>query len=171
MNESFNPLAAIHSDVQAEQALIHLRDVRADYDRLINTCNDMALYYQGKVAELTRNRADACAPIESQLALYFDSVPHKRTKTQESYALPSGKLIMKQRLPQFTQDDGALAAWLIQSGNERLVETIQKPKWGELKKMGVEPLENGQCVLKKTGEIIEGVTATIPAPVFEVKLQ
>ncbi len=170
MEGNYSPMAVIGNDFSAEQALIHLRETRAEYDRRIKVCKDMVLFYQAKAADLINRCANECAPAESQLSAYFETVPHKVTKTQESYALPSGKLMMKQRPPQFSQDDGALAAWLIQSGNESLVETIQKPKWGALKKMGVDVMEDGHCVLKETGEIIDGVTASIPAPVFQVVL-
>ena len=39
-------------------------------------------------------------------------VPHKVTKTQESYALPSGKLVLKEQKPEWVHDDTQLLPWV-----------------------------------------------------------
>jgi hypothetical protein len=69
----------------------------------------------------------------AQLEAYFDSVPHKVTKTQESYQLPGAKLVRKQQAPEFVKDDAALVSYLKKAAPE-CVETIEKPRWGEYKK-------------------------------------
>ena len=38
------------------------------------------------------------------LRKYFEDVPHHTTKTSESYALPSGTLMLKQQEPTFERD-------------------------------------------------------------------
>lgn len=168
MNETIFECQEIHDDLGAELALHKLRDIQNEYDRLISDCEWLINFYKRRADELTAKRTDACASVESMLALYFSTVPHKRTKTQETYALPSGKLVMKQPPTQFKRDDAALGQWLKASGYGDLVETKLEPKWGELKKRGVQVLEDGQCVYTETGEIIPGVTAAVPAPVFQV---
>ena len=45
---------------------------------------------------------------EAMLEKYFSSVPHKVTKTQESYQLPSGKLVVKKQAPDFDRNDEVL---------------------------------------------------------------
>lgn len=102
------------------------------------------------------------------LAQYFRMVPHKVTKTQESYALPSGKLVIKQQQPEFVREDGKIAEWLEQSGLVSLVE--KKPKWGEMKKtLGLTVA--GDQVITADGEIVPGVAAVEREPVFKVEVK
>ena len=42
------------------------------------------------------------AEVLDMLGEYFKTVPHKKTKTQEAYQLPSGKLILKKQEPEPT---------------------------------------------------------------------
>lgn len=155
-------------DVSAESVLLRIAAERAESERLNATRRKMIdMYAQGIRDEEARCQR-RCAHLEKLLSDYFATVPHKVTKTQQTYALPSGKLVMKQPPTQFKRDDAALGEWLKASGYTDLVETKLEPKWGELKKRGVQVLEDGQCVYAETGEIIPGVTASVPAPVFQV---
>lgn len=104
----------------------------------------------------------------AQLEIYFDSVPHKASKTQESYQLPSAKLVRKQQSPEFVRDDAALVVYLKQAAPE-CVETIENPRWGEYKKRC--SLVDGAVVDMETGEVVEGVKATERPPVFVVSLK
>ena len=47
------------------------------------------------------------------------------------------------------------------------VEVKESPKWGELKK---EVIVDGNKVITKDGEIVEGITAQERQPIFEVEL-
>ena len=104
----------------------------------------------------------------AQLEAYFDSVPHKATKTQESYQLPGAKLVRKQQAPEFVKDDAALVAYLKRAAPD-CVEIVEKPRWGEYKKRC--SLVDGAVVDLETGEIVEGVTATERPPVFVVSVK
>ena len=104
----------------------------------------------------------------AQLEAYFDSVPHKATKTQESYQLPSAKLVRKQQAPEYVKDDAALVAYLKQAAPE-CVETVEKPRWGEYKKRC--SIVDGAVVDMETGEVVEGVPATERPPVFVVSVK
>lgn len=159
---------SIDDDLTAEWAIRKIAAERAESQRLNGVRRAMVEQYTQDIADEDARCARRCAHLERLLADYFATVPHKKTKTQATYALPSGKLVMKQPPTQFKRDDAALGQWLKASGYNDLVETKLEPKWGELKKRGVQALEDGQCVLEETGEIIPGVTAAVPAPVFQV---
>lgn len=51
--------------------------------------------------QIVCNDADrTIANMESILQTYFEKLPHKVTDTQESYMLPSGKLVFKKQEPE-----------------------------------------------------------------------
>ena len=53
------------------------------------------------------------------------------------------------------QDDGTRLAYLKASGNEGMIQDMERPKWGEFKKRL--EIVGGQIVDKTTGELVEGV--------------
>lgn len=91
----------------------------------------------------------------AELAEYFETVPHKTTKTKHSYRLLSGTLVKKIGGSTMKQDDDTLLAYLKASGNEDMIQNTEKPKWGEFKKRL--EIVGGQIVDKTTGELVEGV--------------
>lgn len=94
-------------------------------------------------------------PFAGKIAEYFETVPHKTTKTKHSYRLLSGTLVKKIGGRTMKQDDDALLAYLKASDNEDMIQTTEKPKWGEFKKRL--EIVGGQIVDKTTGELVEGV--------------
>lgn len=157
-------------DVSAEKALCKIAELRRERDRLNHL--DQAIIDERYQRILDRNEkcTNQCANLEQCLFAYFSTVHHKVTKTQETYALSSGKLVLKQPPMQYTRDDEALSTWMASSGRGDLIDVKLVPRWGDLKKQGVKVLEDGQCVIEETGEIIDGVTAVTPDPVFQIQV-
>ena len=75
----------IQNDDEAEECIKAIRDAEAD-----------VVFWKNYYAEALQTIADASQRIiennTARLEAYFDTLPHKVTKTQESYPLPSGKL-------------------------------------------------------------------------------
>lgn len=159
---------SIRDDLTAEWALKTIAAERAESERLNSVRRAMIDEYTQAIDNENARCARRCAHLERLLADYFNSVPHKTTKTQQSYALPSGKLVLKQPPVQYKRDDAALGKWLTANDYTDLVEVKTVPKWADLKKRGIQTMPDGQCVYTETGEIIAGVTATTPEPVFQV---
>lgn len=67
----------------------------------------------------------------------------------------NGTLVKKIGGRTMKQDDDALLAYLKASDNEDMIQTTEKPKWGEFKKRL--EIVGGQIVDKTTGELVEGV--------------
>lgn len=115
-----------------------------------------------------------------QLMVYFQSVPHKATKTQSSYQLPSGKLVLKFPGPKYDAKDAAFIDWLKGNGYGEYVEVKESAKWGDFKKTlpkgedgnlrTVGMLDGTLALVTEDGEIIPGVTVTPQEPEFEVKV-
>ena len=62
--------------------------------------------------------------------------------------------------------DEALLAFLKQSGNDDMIQTTEKPRWGEYKKRL--SIQGGAVVDTLTGEIVEGVTVIEKPNTFSV---
>ena len=105
---------------------------------------------------------------EYKLMQYFGSVPHKQTKTQESYQLPSGKLVLKKQTPDFERDDELILAWLKANDENQYVKTKETVDWSELKKTLTIV---GEQVAGETGEIIPGIIVTERPDVFKVEVK
>ena len=162
-NESDN--WKIENDVSAEWVLSKLREEKAEAQRLINVCESQILFYQAKKKEVNDRYEQKTGRLKSLLLDYFDRVPHKKTKTQETYKLPSGTLKLKYPGPKYERDDKALVKWLKDRKMTDYVEVKELPKWGELKKV---TKTAGDKVVSEDGEILDGVVAVEQAPEFAV---
>lgn len=106
---------------------------------------------------------------ENKLREYFSSLDNvKTTKTQATYNLPSGKLLLKQREPEFVKDDAKLVEWLENNELNQLVKIKKSPDWATLKKDV--SIVNNKVVSTYTGEIVEGITVIQRDPEFKVEV-
>lgn len=157
----------IDSDVKAEWAVRKLRDMRAERDRLVDTMRAVMDEYARRIAEEEEKYDRRAVRMRNMLEDYFESVPHKVTKTMESYQLPSGRLVLKAMEPEFKRDDEALAEWLRAGEMDSFIETRTTVKWGDLKRCTT-VLPDGKVVYNTTGEVIDGVTAVSRPAEFRV---
>lgn len=125
-------------------------------------------HYEAQMQKVNESADSAVAYFTARLEEYFDTVPHKATKTQESYSLPGGKLVRKQHQPKFETDDEALVPWLEQNFMGQLVKIKKTADWVALKKVVT---VNGENVVTDDGEIIPGVTVTQRPDVFKVEME
>ena len=107
-------------------------------------------------------------PVTCGLADFFNTVPHKTTKTTEKYRLLSGTLTLKKGGVKAKQDDAKLVPWLKANGYGNLVKVEESAKWGELKKLLTYTGEI--ATIESTGEIVEGVTAYDAPDTFTVDI-
>lgn len=157
----------IDSDVKAEWAVRKLKDLRAERDRLVDTMRAVMDEYARRITEEEEKYERRAVRMRNMLEDYFESVPHKVTKTQESYQLPSGRLVLKTVEPEFRRDEAALVDWLKAGEMDSFIETRTTVKWGDLKK-NTTVLPDGKVVYNTTGEVIDGVTAVSRPPEFRV---
>jgi len=127
-------------------------------------------HYDEQFAKVTAASDASIAYMTAKLEEYFLTVPHKATKTQESYALPGGKLLRKKQQPKFDTDDEALVAWLKSSDMKQFVKVKESADWASLKKL-VAMSADGEHVMMADGEIVPGVTVTIRPDIFKVEME
>jgi putative cell wall-binding protein len=157
----------INNDHLAEWALKKISEEKAEMQRMINVCQTFINEYQMKIGNYQKQFESKTEYLTGQLQLYFETVPHKATKTQEIYKLPSGTLKKKYGTPEFIRDETVLSNYLKDNNMTDYYEEVAKPKWAELKKIIT---VSGEKVLTADGEIIEGVTAVPRPDTFEVEI-
>ena len=123
-------------------------------------------------AEVAMNRK--LAWIDFMLEGYFKTVPHKTSKTQESYLLPSGKLVLKASSVKYEHDDAQLLPWLKKNGKSAFVKVKESVDWAGLKKDLIP--ENGfdisgSFIADDNGEIVPGITVTSTGQQFKVEVK
>lgn len=149
----------IQNDDEAEECIKAIRDAEAD-----------VVFWKNYYAEALQTIADASQRIiennTARLEAYFDTLPHKVTKTQESYPLPSGKLVRKHRDPEFVRNDDELLSWLHENNGEKYIKIKESPDWAGLKKTLT---VMGETVVDENGEIIPCIKATERPDEFKVE--
>jgi hypothetical protein len=151
----------IDDDGKANWALQKIQEAKEEVER-------WRKYYQGNMEKIEKRQQGRIDYLMHLLRRYFNSIPHHTTKTQESYQLPSGQLVLKRPSPKFETDDSVLVGWLKESGLNDLIKTEvkEKPMWGELKKTVT---INGNTVVTEDGEIVPGVKVLPQEESFEIK--
>lgn len=125
-------------------------------------------FYAERLQRVTETCDLTIANMEAYLQSYFATVPHKVTKTQENYALPSGKLVFKKQEPEYERDDDELIAWLKANGGEAFIKTKESVDWAGLK--GTLSVM-GETVADVHGQVIPCIKATERPDVFKVELK
>ena len=156
---------SINDDNLADWAIGKIATEKSECDRLIRACEYKISIFEEKIIKYRKRFENKTGYLRSKLMEYFDGVPHKATKTQETYKLPSGTLKRKLSKQDYVHDDEVLTKWLKDNIPDLIVE---KPMWGEVKKLL--QISDGNAVIAETGELIEGVTIAEKPSEFSVVL-
>ena len=161
----------ITDDRCADWAIRKIAEERSEYNRLKDLADQQKAAIEEKVEAARRRMENGTAFLTSCLADFFNTVPHKTTKTTkttEKYRLLSGTLTLKKGTVKATVDDAKLVPWLRENGYGDLVKVEESAKWGELKKLLAYTGEI--ATIQSTGEIVEGVTAYETPATFTVDI-
>lgn len=137
----------IDTDAKAQWALDKIREARADRDTWVK-------WYKEQIEKIEAQTDFNTMNLERMLAEYFATVPHKKAKTQESYPLKGGKLILKTQNPEYKRDDKTVIDWLKQNNMTNFVKAKEELDWAGLK--GSTAVLDGNLVTED-GEIVPGV--------------
>ena len=152
-------LSPVEGDVEADRLIREIREAQET-----KTC--WKAYYQEKQKEVN----DSCDLIIEQnterLRNYFNTVPHKKTQTQEKYPLPSGKLVLKDQEPDYDRDDKAVIKFLKANGGEKFVKVKEELDWSGLKKT---LLIAGETAANEDGIPIPGIKVIERDRIFTVE--
>lgn len=155
----------------ADNLITEIKDLQADKERFTevakNKCESIA-------AELENRSLKIDNEIEfkkAQLKAYFMTVERKSTKTQETYSMFSGKLVLKKPTTKIVHDDAKILEWCQTNASEYVKQTIvNKLDWKGFK--DVLDINGSTIANKVTGELlegIEGITVEEVGEQFEIK--
>ena len=166
--EGGRPYFTIDNDEVADWAVRKIAEERSDYERLKELAETQIAKIQEKI-EAEKTRAERrTAFLTSCLAQYFGTVEHKKTKTQETYKLLSGTLVLKKGGVTQKYDKDELLDYLAAEGMDDYIKTTQEPKWGEFKKLLT--FQDGNAILTDTGEMVECIHVEEKPDTFDSKL-
>lgn len=158
---------SINNDVVADWAIRKIADERKELERLRDIAEQQIAEIDMKMRQEEKNFEKRTSFLKECLRQYFNIVPHKTTKTQESYKLLSGSLVMKLGGLKMVKDDARLVEYFHQNGLSEYIKTKEEPKWAEFKKNL--SIINGNVIDTTTGAIVDVVKTEPVADVFDVK--
>lgn len=156
----------VDNDQKAEWCLQKIREAEAEKQKW----ND---YYTKQMQAVADREDRRIQYFEYHLNQYFRTVPHKETKTQQSYHLPSGKLVLKNPTIVYEHDDEKLLPWL-KNNRPAFVKVKESVDWSGLKKdllsdSSIDPAYRG--LVTDDGEIIPGITRKDKPAEFKVEVK
>ena len=134
--------------------------------RIINDRDELISYYEDQIAKVKADAEYKIGFIDRALFAFFQTVEHKKTKTQESWSIPAGKLVLKKQAPEYKRDDKAVIEWLKANNAAQFVKVEEKLDWAGLKS---ETTVVGNTIVNQDGEIIPGVEVIEREPKFSVE--
>lgn len=142
----------IKDDKTADWALEQIKIAEAERDRLVGLANDKIAELTEQIEALKSSCDSDTAYLKSCLFEYFGTVPHKETKTQSSYKLLSGSLVLKKESTKIEHNDEALLKYLEENDGKDYIKIKKTIDWAEFKK---------NLTVSESGEIIDSEIGTI----------
>lgn len=158
----------IDDDAKADWAIRKIREEREEYERLADLGQQQKAEIDLRLEEAQKRCENRTAGLLVMLERYFDSVPHKTTKTQEKYQLLSGSLVRKRGTVKCNYDETALVNYL-KVNYPDFVAVKEKPAWAGFKKLlDIDP-DTGVVTIAETGEIVDVIEAGRAEDTFDIK--
>lgn len=159
----------IENDSAAEWALERIHDNTEEADRLLKVLEEKMNELMEMKTKIVDRRDGSNRYLKGLLEGYFRSgLKTKDTKTQKSYKLLSGTLVMYKPVQKYEVDRNKVIEWAKSNGRGEYVVTEEKLRLAELKKTLV--YDEGTVYDPDTGVIVDGITAVVEPEKFEVKL-
>lgn len=171
----------IDSDQKADWALQKLANEKAEYERIEKLAKLQIESIKEKLDKSKKTYDSSKKFFTDRLQEYFDTVDHKKTKTQESYKLLSGSLVKKFSKQKINHDDKALLNYLKSKELNEFIKVEESVKWSELKKtlemrtQVYDDPETGEIISERkymvdsNGDEVTCVTVEMTPEEFDVK--
>ena len=159
------------TELQADAILEEVRELKSCKSRFETIANGKIGIIQEDLQRKNEKIDNQIQFKKDQLRAFFLTIKPKNNKTQQSYSLFSGKLVMKKATTKLTHDDKKIAEWAEINASEYItIKSTSILNWAELKKDLV--IDNGTIVDKVTGEVfedIEGLSIEEVSETFDIK--
>lgn len=127
---------------------------------------ELEAYHKAQIEKNRKETESSVQHLKMMLYPFFEAMPHKKTKTQESASLLGFKMALKYEGVTFERDNEQLIAWLESNDLTDLVKVEKKADWATLKKRVT--VSGEDVVDAETGEVIKGVTAAVKPAEFVI---
>jgi phage host-nuclease inhibitor protein Gam len=165
-DENDAPRFEVTDDSKADWAVRKIGEARAEYVRLEQLAAEQINAIDRKLETAGNRLRQRTEFLTSCLEVYFNSIPHRATKTTEKYKLLSGTLVRKLGGVKPEIDKDALVEWLARNNGYEFIKTTVEPKWGELKQtLGL----SGEVAVTADGREVDGVTLTKTPDIFTIE--
>lgn len=159
----------IDDDNKADWAIRKIDEEKQEFNRIRELAEEQTARIEQKVEAAERRFNQRTSYLRSLLGSYFMQVPHRKTKTQESYRLLSGSLVLKLPKVKPAYEEDELVKYLKESGMPDYIKTEEKARWGELKKL-LDLSQGKHPVIKDTGELVECIRVEETPAEFKVEV-
>lgn len=161
----------IKNDVEADEVLEQIRDIRAEAQRFEMIANARIQNIQQQLDLQLKKLGDEEQLLIDQLRAYSLGVKFKETKTQKKYKLLAGELVIKKTTTKIEVADREKLIQYAETSADKYVKIKKDVDWAGLKK--VLDIDGSSVINKETGEILsdlEGLTVKEIGEIFEIKL-
>lgn len=159
----------IDDDNKADWAIRKIDEEKQEFNRIRELAEEQTARIEQKVEAAERRFNQRTSYLRSLLGSYFMQVPRRKTKTQESYRLLSGSLVLKLPKVKPVYEEDELVEYLKESGMPDYIKTEEKVRWGELKKL-LDLSQGKHPVIKDTGELVECIRVEETPAEFKVEV-
>jgi len=150
MEEEIKEGFVIRDDNAAEWALQKIFDEKAELERLKALADSQIAVIMDKVEAAEKRFTSRTGYLKKALEEYMLTVKRKQSKTQESYRLLSGSLILKKPVVKIVKDDTKLLEYVKEHSPEYVKHT-EAVDWAEFKKTLT---ISGDVVVDSNGEVV-----------------
>ena len=160
----------IDNDNKADWALDKIKESSEEYERFERVAVDKINQIKEVLDQEKKKMQNEISFFESKIREYIETVKMKETKTQKTYSLPAGKIIIKKDKSDFKIDkEKVLESIKALEGYKEYVKVKEDLAWGDLKKNLI--IDNENIIDKVTGEVLEvdGLDIEIKLGKFEIK--
>ena len=165
-NEFDSEQFEITDDATAEWAIKKVLAAKKEKERLSSLIEAERAELDRKQEKIEKRYETETGFLLFKLNAYLDTVDRKKTKTQETYQLLSGKLVRKFAKKKLVADETALLEWCKENAPE-CVKTTEKAMWSEVK--GKFDILGDTVICSETGECVSCVRVEETPAAFDVK--
>lgn len=158
----------IMSDIEADELIEQLKKINDVRERITSIADQKIKEIANKLERQLDTLKNQEEFIKSQLRAYTLGLNMKETKTQKTYQLLSGKIVIKKPIVKLQHDDTKILSWARENGRE-YIKTVEKLDWTALKNNL--DIKGDSIVNKTTGEVlqVEGLSIEQTSEELEVK--
>lgn len=158
----------IDGDKKADWAIKQIKEAEEERDRLVTLAQEQITDLQDRINEIKRKCDNDTGYLKGLLAQYFQTVPHKDTKTQEQYKLLSGTLVFKKPSQTINHDNEEdILKYLKENDGSDYIKTKQSVNWAEFKKCLA--IVDGKVVDTELGTVVDVLKIEEVPASFSVK--